>query len=100
MNKGTVRELAYVVEITRAAQKQAKKAPPHVRRKLAAWRLAVEEKGLPEVRKASGWHDEPLAGRRHGQRSIRLSRLWCAIYVEYDGETILVEVQEVTPHDY
>lgn len=98
--KGTLARLPYIVEITKGAQKQARKAPPQVRRKLAAWRLSVEEKGLPAVRKVPGWHDEPLVGRRDGQRSIRLSRLWRAIYVEYDGGTILVEVQEVTPHDY
>ncbi len=37
--------------------------------------------GLSEVRKVPGYHDEPLKGQRKGQRSIRLSRSYRAIYV-------------------
>jgi hypothetical protein len=34
------------------------------------WVDDVEERGLEEVRKIPGWHDEPLKGERKGQRSI------------------------------
>jgi len=62
---------------------------------------SVESKGLEEVRRQPGWHDEPLKGQRRGQRSIRLNRQWRAIYVVLsDGTVEFCEVREVTPHDY
>ena len=46
-------------------------------------------------------HDEPLRGQREGERSIRLSRQWRAIYrVLADGNAEFIEIQEVSPHDY
>lgn len=55
--------------------------------KLADWALAVETYGLEEVRKVPGYHDEPLKGKRAGQRSIRLSRAYRAIYIIVQGST-------------
>ena len=57
--------------------------------------------GIREIRKRKGYHDEPLKGKRKGQRSIRLSRAWRAIYIEEkDGIINLIIVEEVTHHDY
>jgi len=90
-----------IVEIAPSAQKQLRSVPRHVVRKLMLWIAAVEHDGLAEVRKASGYHDEPLKGRRKGQRSIRLSRQWRAIYVvSSKGVAELVTVKEVTLHAY
>jgi toxin HigB-1 len=64
------------------------------------WVTAVEHEGLEEVRKVPGYHDEPLKGDRIGQRSIRLSRTYRAIY-EIEGDTAeFVSVEEVTKHEY
>jgi proteic killer suppression protein len=69
--------------------------------KLLAWVEAVEEDGLEATRRVPGFHDEPLKGKRRGQRSIRLSRQWRAIYeIRTDGNAQLVSVEEVTPHVY
>lgn len=77
------------------------KVPAHVRQKLMGWVLLVERKGLGEARKVPGYHDEPLKGKRSGERSIRLSRAYRAIYVlEESGEAELVSVEEVTKHEY
>jgi len=66
-----------------------------------AWIEAVEEDGLEATRRVPGFHDEPLKGPRRGQRSIRLSRQWRAIYeIRADGGAQLVSVEEVTPHVY
>lgn len=66
-----------------------------------AWIEAVEEDGLEATRRVRGFHDEPLKGKRRGQRSIRLSRQWRAIYdIREDGGAQLVSVEEVTPHVY
>jgi len=56
---------------------------------------------LEEVRKIPGYHDEPLKGRRAGQRSIRLSKAYRAIYVLLESGSIeFVSVEEVSKHDY
>jgi hypothetical protein len=38
------------------------------------------------VRKVPGFHDEPLSGKRFGQRSLRLSKSYRAFY-EIEGTT-------------
>ena len=64
------------------------------------WVTAVELDGLEVVRKAPGYHDEPLKGTRAGQRSIRLSRSYRAIYEVKRGAVQFVSVEEVSKHDY
>ncbi|WP_347357728.1 hypothetical protein [Bdellovibrio sp.] len=81
--------------------KQLRKLPGHVVDKLMAWAMSVEMKGLLEVRKIPGYHDEPLKGRRQGERSIRLSKAYRAIYTEENNGTVkLIIVEEVHKHDY
>lgn len=56
----------------------------------------MSHRGLYEVRKIPGYHDEPLKGKRTGQRSIRLNRAYRAIYIIYRNDVIhFVEVKEV-----
>lgn len=82
-------------------QKQLKRIPHYVLDKLIAWARSVEIKGLHEVRKISGYHDEPLKGQRKGQRSIRLTKAYRAIYTEeHDGKVNLVILEEVNKHEY
>ncbi|MBK7963224.1 MAG: hypothetical protein IPK04_19790 [Bdellovibrionales bacterium] len=45
-------------------EKQFKKLPHFIVLKLLAWARSVELKGLREVRKISGYHDEPLRGEQ------------------------------------
>jgi toxin HigB-1 len=59
---------------------ELKKLPVHLATKLHDWVEDVEDRGLEEVRKIKGYHDEPLHGQRKGERSIRLSRGYRAIY--------------------
>jgi len=57
--------------------------------------------GLEQTRKQPGFHDEPLKGRRKGQRSIRLSRAYRAVYeIRRDGSVEFISVEEVSKHDY
>lgn len=82
-------------------EKDLRKLPHFVVDKLMAWALAIELKGLREVRKIPGYHDEPLKGERWGQRSIRLSKSYRAIYTEQRDDTIvLVVIEEVNKHEY
>lgn len=81
--------------------KQLRKLPDFVVDKLLAWAKSVELKGLREIRKIPGYHDEPLKGDRKGQRSIRLSKGYRAIYSEEkDGSINLVIIEEVNKHEY
>ena len=82
-------------------RKRLKKLPVHIVRNLQRWALQVESLGIAEVRKIPGYHDEPLAGKRTGQRSIRLSKSYRAFYVELDDQNIkLIRVEEVNKHEY
>ncbi len=74
--------------------------PRHVAIKLGAWVDDVTVRGLEEVRKVPGYHDEPLKGSRAGQRSIRLSRAYRAIYEIRVDDVTFVSVEEVNKHDY
>lgn len=89
------------VELSSLARKQLKKTPRHIVENLAAWVDDVETQGLEEARKVPGYHDEPLHGERRGQRSIRLSRSYRAIYVvKSEGVTQVVLIEEITKHAY
>lgn len=89
------------VELSKVVRRQLKKIPRHIVENLASWVDAVETIGLEDIRKISGYHDEPLHGVRRGQRSIRLSRAYRAIYVvKDDGEVEFVSVEEVSRHAY
>ncbi|NBX77074.1 MAG: hypothetical protein EBQ92_11005 [Proteobacteria bacterium] len=90
----------YRVAISRRALKNIETAPQHVVLKLMAWKDGVERFGLFEMRKWPGFHDEPLLGTRQGQRSVRLSRSYRAIYKITKSESHLILIEEVTKHVY
>jgi proteic killer suppression protein len=85
------------VIFTVKASKQMKLAPHYITDKLLNWAREVEIFGIQAVRKHKGYHDEPLAGQRLGERSIRLNRQWRGIYRERDSQ---VYITEVMPHAY
>jgi toxin HigB-1 len=91
----------YKVEISEKANKDLQIIPVYVVLKLQSWIEAVGISGLRVVRKIVGYHDEPLKGKRDGQRSIRLSKAYRAIYVVDKSQAIhFVEIVEVNKHDY
>lgn len=91
--------MIYKVEIGRA-KKDIIKLPLHIKTLLFAWIDDVEQRGLEEVRKIRGYHDEPLHGKRIGQRSIRLSRSYRAIYTIKEKAVEFVLIEEVHKHEY
>lgn len=91
----------YNVVIKKKLEASLNKLPKHIIAKLTAWINAVGHDGLSEVRKIPGFHDEPLQGERKGQRSIRLSKSYRAIYIiDKAGQMEIVEIIEVNKHDY
>lgn len=88
------------VVISKKALKDLKKVPRVILDKLQSWIEAIELEGLQEVRKLPGFHDEPLKGKRKGQRSIRLNRSYRAIYTIKSDKVEFVLIEEVNKHDY
>ena len=90
------------VGLSKRALKELRKVPRHVTVKLQAWVEGVENDGLHEVQRTPGFHDEPLKGKRRGQRAVRLSKSYRAIYrIEKDTKNEeFVYVEEVTKHEY
>ena len=87
------------ITIAPFAEKQLRRVPRYITTSLLSWISTVQRSGLNETRKLKGYHDEPLKGKRHGQRSIRLNIAYWAIYIESkDGLKILVI--EVNKHEY
>lgn len=89
------------VVLTKRAKDELIKAPLYIAKKLQAWMEQVNHQGLREARKVLGYHDEPLKGKRAGERSIRLSKAYRAIYVIAQDDFIeIVKILEVSKHDY
>ena len=88
------------VQLSKRAKKDLLRVPHYVAVHLTKWVEDVENRGLEEVRKIPGYHDEPLEGHRKGQRSIRLTRGYRAIYRVYETQIKFIEVQEVNKHEY
>lgn len=80
--------------------KDLRSLPTHIVDKLETWIDAVERDGLEEIRKIPGYHDEPLKGDRQGQRSIRLSKSYRAIYVIVKEKIQFARIEEVSKHEY
>ena len=85
--------------------KQLRKLPVRIVDALDTWIDLVETQSLEAARRIPGYHDELLRGNRQGQRSIRLSLAYRAIYEIRDDENgsravEFAEVQEVNKHDY
>ena len=59
----------------------------------------MENLGVQTVRLRSGYHDEPLKGRRKDQRSIRLNQAYRLIYREMQGHLEIL-LLEVSKHEY
>ena len=92
--------MCHKVLLSKRATKDLEKVPDYVVMKLQAWKEGVEGFGLAEMRKRPGFHDEPLKGNRKGERSIRLSRSYRAIYRVVKDQVIFILVEEVNKHVY
>lgn len=89
------------IELTTNAKKDLIKVPKYIKEKLLLWVDSIERLGIKKIRTIPGFHDEPLKGKREGQRSIRLNRAYRAIYVENEQkEIVIISVIEVNKHEY
>ena len=90
-----------IVELTPFVQKKIKKLPHQVIFKLRTWAMQVEMLGIRKVMQTKGYHDEPLQGKRKGQRTIRLNKSYRAFYrILKNGEIEVMEVFDLNKHKY
>lgn len=95
-------KLKSVVSLSHETQKLIDKhrLPPQVINKFETWKKDIQEKGLAEVRKIPGYHDEPIHVIQ-GARSVRLNGEFRLFYTleKSDGVETL-RVLKITPHEY
>ena len=84
---------------SRVFEKQLKRVPSFIQKKVLLWTFIVETNGLGEVMKSPGFHDEPLRGERKEQRSVRLNKAYRLIYKIIE-DRVHIELLEVHKHDY
>ena len=87
------------VSSTKRFEKELKKVPEFIRKKVIFWIFLVETNGLAEVAKSPGFHDEPLKGERKGQRSVRMNKAYRLIYRVIE-DRVHIELLEVHKHEY
>ncbi|MFN7310040.1 MAG: hypothetical protein ACK5T0_01600 [Vampirovibrionales bacterium] len=87
------------IQLSKKAEKGLIQAPSHIKNKFAIWIQSLQRDGLLETRKRAGFHDEPLKGKREGERSVRLNKQWRVIYKEVN-QVLEIQILEVMPHDY
>ena len=91
----------FTVVLSEKAKDNLRTVPAYIARKVGSWIDSVAHDGILAVRKIPGFHDEPLKGERKGQRSIRLSKAYRAIYIiGRQGNIEIAAIIEVNKHDY
>jgi addiction module RelE/StbE family toxin len=73
--------------------------PVEILKRYEKWKDIVRISGPRGLLVIRGLNDEPLAGQWQGHRSSRLNQQYRVIY-RVVGTEILVEVVDVTAHDY
>lgn len=88
------------VEMSLKVAKTIEKLPLHIRKKFKSWLMDIENNGYLKSCKTRGYDDEPLIGKRSGQRSVRLNRSYRVIYTVRLDIIHIIKIIEVNKHDY
>ena len=83
----------------RRAAKHLESLPLEMLKRYEKWKDIVRMSGPQGLRSITGFNDEALRGDWRGHRSSRLNRQYRVIY-RVERDRILVEVVDVTSHDY
>ena len=73
--------------------------PVEILKRYEKWKDIAQLSGPPGLRMIKGFHDEALSGEWKGYRSSRLGLQWRVIY-QVSANVLLIQVVQVTPHDY
>jgi len=88
------------IEEHRRVDKQLSgKVPQEVLKRYEKWKDIAMLSGPPGLRAIKGFHDEALSGEWKGHPSSRLGLQWRVIY-RVSANVLLIQVIQVTPHDY
>ena len=79
--------------------KQLDSLPIDVLKRYEKWKDIVSISGPDGLRRIRGFRDEGLGGEWKGHRSSRLNIQYRVIY-KIKKDLVLVQVVNVTPHDY
>lgn len=83
----------------RKAVKQLASLPVDVLKRYEKWKDIILISGPDGLKQIRGFRDEPLRGEWKGHRSSRLNIQYRVIY-KIEKDLVLVQVVNVTPHDY
>lgn len=83
----------------RRVAKQLDSLPIDVLKRYEKWKDIVSISGPAGLRQIKGFRDEALQGEWRGYRSSRLNLQYRVIY-RIEKDLVLVQVVEVTAHDY
>ena len=80
-------------------RKRLVRLPEEIQKRYEKWKDIVRISGPVGLRSIKGFHDEALRGEWKGHRSSRLGLQYRVIY-RIVGHEVLVEVIDITAHDY
>ncbi len=83
----------------RKIAKLLKSLPIDILKRYEKWKDIVVISGPKGLRLIKGFHDESLKGELKGNRSSRLGKKYRIIYKVIESN-VLVQVVDLTPHDY
>ena len=89
----------YEIYEHRRVEKQLDKLPVRILQHYEKWKDIVRISGPEGLRVIKGFHDEALRGEWKGYRSSRLDNQYRILY-RILKEKVLVQVVQITPHDY
>ena len=89
----------WVIYEHKRVSKNLASAPLDVLKRYEKWKDIVSISGPTGLRSIKGFHDESLSGKWKGYRSSRLNIQYRVIY-RIEKDKVLVQVENVTPHDY
>lgn len=84
---------------SRQLLRRIEKLPKEILRRYEKWKDIVRLSGPGGLKNIKGFHDESLLGKWTGYRSSRLGLQFRLIY-RIEKERVLVEVFDITAHDY
>ncbi len=88
-----------IEEHRRVDRQLSGRVPIEVLKRYEKWKDIARLSGPPGLRAIRGFNDETLSGEWKGHRSSRLGLQWRVIY-RVLGDALLIQVVQVTPHDY
>ncbi len=83
----------------RRIPRQLGRMPDAIQQRYEIWKEIVAVSGPEGLRRIRGFNDEALRGDWKGHRSSRLNQQYRVIY-RIERDEVLVQVVEVTAHDY